>query len=164
MKKVSLFVIALLILAGNSVVTAQPGETPPKASSGISFFASTLLFATPVNISYDRLYPVGKTHMGYTTGFTTLFLARSLYDTYIICGGHLAYTMLAGSRRRQFEMKLGFSYTPFVLASDYSDNQADFVFLPVVSLGFRKKAKEGKGFFRFAVSTGGIGIGFGSML
>jgi hypothetical protein len=164
MKKASLFVIALLILAGNSVATAQSGETPPKASSGISFFVSTLLVATPVNISYDRLYPVGKTQMGYTTGFTTLVLARSLYDAYIVCGGHLAYAMLAGSGRRQFEMKLGFSYTPIVLASEYKDDTPDFVFMPVISVGYRKKELEGKGFFRFAISTGGIGIGFGSML
>jgi hypothetical protein len=72
--------------------------------------------------------------------------------------------MLAGSKRRQFEMKLGFSYTPFVLASEYSDSTPDFLFMPVISIGSRKKDADGKGFFRFAISTGGIGIGFGSML
>jgi hypothetical protein len=164
MKKASLFVIALLILSGNSVVIAQPGETAPKASSGISVFASTLLVASPVNFSYDRLYPVGNIHMGYTTGLTFLFLSGGLFDTNTLFGGHLTYTMLAGPGRVQFEMKLGFSYTPFVLASLNNVNTPDFKFIPVVSAGIRKKASTGKGFFRFAISTAGVGIGLGSML
>lgn len=164
MKKVSFLIIFLIIVVGDADVHAQQTEIPQETLSGISVFASTLIVVTPVNFSYDRLYPVGNTHMGYTTGFTTLFLARSLYNAYIVCGGHLTYTMLAGSRRRQFEMKLGFSYTPFVIASEYQDDTPDFVFMPVVSLGFRKKALEGNGFFRFAISTGGIGIGFGYIL
>lgn len=161
MKKLPLILLAGLMIAGNARLFAQTSTQWPESSSSVSVFGSSLLLiATPVNISFEKLYLRNNIYLGYTYGPTILFLTKSLYDSHGL-GGHLAFTLLTGKRNRHFEGKLGFSYTPFVLYSAYGEDRFDIPFIPVVSLGYRFQKPDGKTFYRFALSTGGFGFGLG---
>ena len=71
-------------------------------------------------------------------------------------GGHLTYTRLAPKSRGYFETKLG-----IVWSNEFEEAWLNTNVLPVVSIGYRHQKPDGKFFFRWAVSTGLIGVGFG---
>ncbi len=164
MKKTSCLLIGLALLFGTGNAQAQESEPPPQAISGISVFASHFIMASPITISYDRLNEKGHRYSGFTTGITFLFLTESWYGVRSVAGGHLAYTLLSGRGKTHFETKLGFSVTPFVLSTPVKGRKSPVNIWPVVSFGLRTKAAKGDPFLRFAIGTGGIGIGFGVML
>ena len=114
MKKLPLILLAGLMIAGNARLFAQTSTQWPESSSSVSVFGSSLLLiATPVNISFEKLYLRNNIYLGYTYGPTILFLTKSLYDSHGL-GGHLAFTLLTGKRNRHFE---GSSVSPIPLLS-----------------------------------------------
>jgi len=162
MKKLSILAMALIMLTANSLVNAQKYYNSSDNISGISVFVSSMLFAAVANVSYDHLYPVKKkTHIGFTTGLT----AQAYAPEGLSYGGHLTFTMLTGSARRRFEMKLGLSYTPITWVNYHNKR---FVFyhdylslIPVISIGMNTQSSKNRSFRRIAISTAGLGFGYG---
>ncbi len=124
----------------------------PHSSSSLSLYASSLLFASVVNCSYEWIKYGQKYHNGFTTGMT---YSRALGEDNDL-GAHLAYTLLIGRTSNLFEMKLGGVFNIF--KSEF------FSFVPVISLGYRYQPPGKRSFFRIGLSTAGLGIGFGFII
>jgi hypothetical protein len=166
MKRIIISLTLFLILT-HTDLCSQIRYANPKSGSHLSLYATTIMGGILIgNISYDQLYHVKKTQMGFTSGITYICerIHANDYDSGL--GVHLTYTLLAGRRNTQFEMKLGVNFTPLVWdkRGTYWLDGYYFQVLPVISAGFRKKAFNDQGFWRMALSTGGLGIGFGMNL
>lgn len=141
----------------NMAIAQSPSAWPAKSSFG-SVYVSTLLMASPVNLSFEQFYHKGWVHLGYMTGLTTVFVEGV---NHAVFGGHLTFSMFTGKRNHHFDTKLGFSYTPIRLYSmsgwyDYAPT-----WMPVITLGYRFQRPDGRTFFRAGISPGGIGVGWG---
>ncbi|HRZ42877.1 MAG TPA: hypothetical protein P5228_09275 [Bacteroidales bacterium] len=132
----------------------------PKQQSSVSVYASTLLLASVANLSYEHLWrpsETSKVRLGLTAGYTfaVQHWSGGLDDPGM--GPHLAFTLLAGRKDKFFELKLGGT-----ALFEKSDPGFEYSYaMPVISLGFRKQNPEKNRFFRWSLSTAGIGFGFG---
>lgn len=131
----------------------------PKQSSSISIFASTLLFASVINLSYEHLYFTGKNHFGFTTGYTNGFYTAE--EFIYLPGIHGALTFLSGTRLKHFEAKVGATVFLGFDEDEYGKKHLEKLIIPVISVGCRRQLSNSNSFFRWAVSTAGFGIGFG---
>jgi len=160
MRALSILSILVLTIVISRGVSGQEAPSWPPKSTSLGIYASTVLIASPVNIELDHFVHKEKIHFGFTTGLTTLFFwgfeeARM--------GGHFTFSFFTGSKEHHFENKLGFAYMPLYLYSIY-DSGFDFKVIPVITLGYRHQKPGDKSYFRIGVSTGGVGIGFGTVL
>lgn len=130
-------------------------ESWPRNSSAISFYASSLLFASVLNCSYDWLVLTKNGHSGITAGLT--YTAEHVFRNKFL-GVHFAYTYLSGLKKNHLEVKLGGIYHFLQFGEDA------FTFLPVISIGYRYQPPGNYNFFRIGVSTAGIGVGYGFAL
>ena len=130
-------------------------ESWPGNSSAISFYASSLLFASVLNCSYDWLVLTKNAHSGITVGLT--YTAEHVFRNRLL-GVHFAYTYLSGLNKNHLEIKLGGIYHFIHFGEDA------FTFLPVISIGYRYQPPGNYNFFRIGVSTAGIGVGYGFAL
>ncbi len=160
MKKVQTFILGLLLFGTTLPVQAQE-NTWPETTRTASLYFSTLLIASPINLSLEKLYHRGAFHLGYTTGLTVTF-----YETadYASLGAHLTFTAMTGRGPGHLEAKAGFALLPFLLYSVHDWTDYYWLFNPVLTLGYRYEKPDGKSFFRLGLGTGGIGIGFGYRL
>ncbi|HES59502.1 MAG TPA: hypothetical protein ENO18_03635 [Caldithrix sp.] len=133
----------------NFLNAQEPNEYKPYYI-GVSVFTSLLWF--PTNLSFDYLKYNGKAYNGITAGYTKLLSGLG----YGGGGAHLTYTRLAPKSRGYFETKFG-----IVFSNEFDNAWLDTYFLPVISIGYRHQKPNGRFFFRWAVSTGLIGAGFG---
>ena len=140
--------IVTLSFYNNSTAQKKPIESEQFISAYVS-----VPFGIIANVSYDKLW-TGKKHFnGLTTGFTMNYWG----DDGTNYGVHLTYTFLSSvSYKHHFEFKLGGVYNIFLNSPDWSPS-----FIPVVTLGYRYQPPDSKGFFRIALSTGGLGLGAG---
>ena len=108
---------------------------------------------SPVQQTNDALKFSKRAYNGVTFGLTTFALQKNSYPDY---GGHITYTRLALKRKGYFETKIGLAYN-----RNFSDYWLETNILPVISIGYRFQKVDSRWFFRVALSTGLIGIGFG---
>lgn len=127
----------------------------PGNLSAISIYASSLLFASVLNCSYDWLVMTKNAHNGITVGLT--YTSEHVFRNRFL-GVHFAYTYLSGLNKNHLEIKLGGIYHFIHFGEDA------FTFLPVISIGYRYQPPGNYNFFRLGVSTAGIGVGYGFAL
>jgi hypothetical protein len=128
------------------------GETPEKDHIGYISAYVSVPFGILTNLSYDYLKPGKKSYHGLTMGLTYQFWEFGEGSF----GPHLTYTFLSGvDKKNHFEFKAGGA------AYIFADSFIDASFIPVITLGYRYQPPDGKGFFRIAFSTAGLGIGAG---
>jgi hypothetical protein len=159
MKKVMFAsMIALLTLPG--AVKGQEEAEWSSTSNSIAINAGTLITATPVGITYERLWNREKLHLGLSTGSMVTFLEGGEGTL----GFYLAFVMMTGKKNNHFEARLGGSYHPIYLYPDAGSYNYDLPFIPVITLCYRYQLPEGKTYYRFYIGTGGVGIGIGFVL
>ena len=149
MKRIHTVILVILFLSQDYLIAQEPTEYKP-AYIGISAFTSLLWF--PTNLSLDFLKYKGKAYHGITLGYTKLLTGLG----YGGGGAHLTYTRLAPKKRGFFETKLG-----IVVSNEFDVAWLETKILPLISVGFRHQRPAGKFFFRWALSTGFVGAGFG---
>lgn len=162
MKTVSLawmvFVLSPSLMNG----AGQEVSAWPKKSTYVTGYVSTLfLMASPVNIGFEHYTHPGWFHPGFSAGWTFLVLEGGAYA---VTGPHATFSFFTGRRNHHFDMKAGFSYTPFMLYSHDQWNDYAWRFMPVATLGYRFQRPGGKSFFRAGLGVGGLGIGAGIRL
>jgi hypothetical protein len=157
------FMMTAILVSGTLMMNGQinsvaVNDSWPAKTSSFSLYGSTLPeLANVFNGSFEFLKHREKIHHGFTTGLTmTFYWGFEEPDL----GIHLAYTILTGKRNNHFESKLGGVVNLF----PFHSGSVNTILLPVVSLGYRYQAPEGRKFFRVALSTAGLGIGFGTLL
>ena len=157
MKKLCLVFLMIGFLSQINLMAQE--QTGYKSTyMGVSAFLS--LLPLPTNLSFDLLKYNGKAYHGITVGYTKLLIGsgygfiEDLRNHY--GGAHLTYTRLSPRKRGFFETKLG-----IVVSNEFEFAWLETKILPVISIGFRHQKPDGKFFFRWAVSTGLIGAGFG---
>jgi hypothetical protein len=151
MKTFALALISSIVLLTTSANAQDTSQSQPDSYFGVSAFIS--LLPLPLNLSVDVLKFSEKAYNGVTFGLTTFPLQKNSYPDY---GGHITYTRLALKRKGYFETKIGLAYN-----RNFADYYLDTNFLPVISIGYRFQKVDSNWFFRVALSTGLIGIGFG---
>jgi hypothetical protein len=156
--KTLLAVITATMLLTFPVHITKAQESWQQSSSSISGYASTLLLASVVNASYERLFLKSGGHIGFTGGLTMAVQHWSggLDDAGL--GPHMAFTWLSGLGANHFELKLGGA---LILGHSESRGLEVGYPMPVISLGYRRQAPGSNSFFRCGVSTAGIGVGAG---
>lgn len=156
----SIFLLIIVLSFTNKTVKSQDSLWQNK-THGISFSASTLIIATPLNFSYNYMIHKEKFHYGLTTGLTVGFYEITRYSS---LGAHAVFTMFFGKKEGHFESKFGFSYSPIILYSKTQWTDYAYEFVPIISLGYRYQEPGSDNFWRVFVSTGGFGIGVGKIL
>jgi len=156
-------ILTVLMLTPNMLKAQHESLQYPMPQSSVSVYASSLLLASVVNLSYERLWKPAeesKVRLGFTVGYSLAVQHWSggLDDAGM--GPHLAFTLLAGKSDKFFELKLG-----GVAIYEWDEGGLDFAYpMPVISVGFRKQFPETGHFFRVGLSTAGFGIGLGFMI
>jgi hypothetical protein len=138
------------------------GDLPnawPAKSFGLSVYGSVLPGLTSIlNLSADRMWRLKKWHIGFTAGITVFGPG---FVSFNYPGAHLAFTAFSGMKNHHFETKLGIEVVPERYAWDPDNIYWRAQPIPVVTIGYRYQKPGGKYFFRSALSTAGLGVGFG---
>lgn len=153
-----LHLLPLLVLSLNLNAQEISSEWP-KSTQSISFSGSTLLFATPINASYNYTRHNNAFHYGINAGVTWCFYEIIEYAT---IGVHTSFDMYFGKKSHHPQLRLGLAYSPIMVYSltEYTDYDYDFV--PVISLGYRYEKPGDDKYWRIFIGTGGIGFGLGA--
>jgi hypothetical protein len=159
--KIYLLIITALLLSFNSFSQKLDEELWTKRTQEISFSGSSLLFATPLNLSYNMCWHRDKIHYGIYAGATWVFY--EIID-YASVGVHGGFDIYFGRKNHHPELKLGMAYTPIDVYSRTPYTDYDYDLVPVISLGYRYQSPAKRNFFRIFIGTGGIGFGIGRVL
>jgi len=134
----------------------------PKSSSAISFYASNaLLIVNVLNGGYEWISHGPKFHRGFTAGLSYTMTLVGLEP--INLGAHVAYIFMTGIGKNHFEFRLGgvYNFVDFLDSNNSSSDLISFKFLPVISFGYRYQPPGKETFLRLALSTAGLGVGYG---
>lgn len=131
-----------------------------ESSQDISLSASSLLLASTVNVSYNATWYGDWLHYGINVGGS--FVLYEIVE-YASAGLHSTFGVFLGRKVHHPELKIGISYTPWLVytMTEYPDFASDFEFMPVLSLGYRYQKPGNDNYWRLFLSTGGLGFGMG---
>ena len=147
---------------GDGLVSyAESEPDSPSSTLGLSFGASTNLFAFPINLSLDHLFYKGQNQLGYTAGILMVIGG----DGYVKGGGQFSFLKLSKRRNGFLEWKLGIAYYPIDIVGNSSYSFfVSWDVMPILSVGYRFQTPDGNSFFRITFGTGGIGFGCGILI
>ncbi|MDA3912311.1 MAG: hypothetical protein PF448_13240 [Bacteroidales bacterium] len=85
---------------------------------------------------------------------------------YASTGVHSAFGIFLGRNQHHPELKIGVSYTPFLVYSmtEYPDFASDFEIMPILSLGYRYQKPGNDNYWRLFLCSGGFGFGMGWLI
>ena len=155
------YLVLFLILILTFRLPGQEAQPGTGGSSAISFYVGTLIYATPLSVTYDHLWYREKVSWGISTGVVSTFLDEFQYNA---LGIYLAGVILTGKESNHFEGRLGISYHPIYLYPEAGSKNEDIPFMPVISVGYRYQKPGDDHFYRVSFGTGGIGVGIGMIL
>jgi hypothetical protein len=159
MKKLIILVLSLNSFASFSQSSDE--NVWRKSSQSISLSASTLLFATPINLSYNQFWHNDGIHYGVNAGASFVFYELVQYAS---VGVHSSFGVFLGRNSHHPELKFGIAYTPLLVYSLTEYTDYNYPFVPVISVGYRYQNPGENDFYRVFIGTGGIGIGMGWLL
>ena len=157
MKKV-LVLWLVIFMVPMCQLSGQETEKWPEGFSSVTLNAGTLIYATPIGITYEHLWHGKYIHSGFSTGIVTTFLDGFSSET---LGGYLAIVLMTGKGNNHFEGRLGGSYHPINIYPDAGSRNNDIRFMPVINLGYRFQPPDRNIIYRVSVGTGGFGLGIG---